>query len=187
MATLSLDDPRFQPLTPEEEEKRKKQKKITEANRQDLVKAGIDETDIELPEAEDNNEVSGATAFAAGLASGAIKVGEGVVSLGAELIDLGGDTNTAAAVEQFFDDLNPFEEIAEQRAIGKLTEALIQIGVPGGAGAKAATMAARALKAKRAVDAISTDSTKSFFHGVLSLIYLFTSSAASITARTAFE
>ncbi len=32
MATLSLDDPRFQPLTPEEEEKRKKQKKITEAN-----------------------------------------------------------------------------------------------------------------------------------------------------------
>ena len=76
-----------------------KQKKITEQNKQDLVKAGIDETDIELPEAEDNNEVSGATAFAAGLASGAIKVGEGVVSLGAELIDLGGDTNTAAAVE----------------------------------------------------------------------------------------
>jgi len=127
-----------------------KQKKITEQNKQDLVKAGIDETDIELPEAEDNNEVSGATAFAAGLASGAIKVGEGVVSLGAELIDLGGDTNTAAAVEQFFDDLNPFEEIAEQRAVGRLTEALIQIGVPGGAGAKAATMAARALKAKRA-------------------------------------
>lgn len=127
-----------------------KQKKITEQNKQDLVKAGLDETDIELPDAEDNNEVSGATAFAAGLASGAIKVGEGVVSLGAELIDLGGDTNTAAAVEQFFDDLNPFEEIAEQRAVGRLTEALIQIGIPGGAGAKAATMAAKALKAKRA-------------------------------------
>jgi len=28
MATLSLDDPRFQPLTPEEEERRKKQKKL---------------------------------------------------------------------------------------------------------------------------------------------------------------
>ena len=111
---------------------------------------GIDETDIEVAEAEDNNEISGATAFAAGLASGVIKVGEGVVSLGAELIDLGADTNTAARVETFFDKLNPFEEIAEERAIGRLTEALIQIGVPGGVGAKAATMAAKALKAKRA-------------------------------------
>src|SRR5210317_171001 len=124
-----------------------KQKELQEKNKQDL---GQMSDDMVIPEAEDNNEVSGATAFAAGLASGVIKVGEGVVSLGAELIDLGGDTNTAAAVEQFFDDLNPFEEIAEQRAVGRLTEALIQIGIPGGAGAKAATMAARALKAKRA-------------------------------------
>ena len=122
-------------------------------NKEDINKnlyTGTDETDIELPDAEDNNEVSGATAFAAGLASGVIKVGEGVVSLGAELIDLGVDTDTAASVEQFFDDLNPFEEIAEERAIGRLTEAFVQIAVPGGAGAKAATMAAKALKAKRA-------------------------------------
>jgi len=83
-------------------------------NKEDINKnlyTGTDETDIELPDAEDNNEVSGATAFAAGLASGVIKVGEGVVSLGAELIDLGVDTDTAASVEQFFDDLNPFEEL----------------------------------------------------------------------------
>ena len=76
-------------------------------NKEDINKnlyTGTDETDIELPDAEDNNEVSGATAFAAGLASGVIKVGEGVVSLGAELIDLGVDTDTAASVEQFFDD-----------------------------------------------------------------------------------
>ena len=73
MATLSLDDPRFQPLSPEEEERRKKQKKITEDNKQDLVKAGTDETDIELP-AEDNSEVSGLTSFAAGVVSGAIKI-----------------------------------------------------------------------------------------------------------------
>jgi len=143
-------DPITGALISENELKQKKnQNKIQSGNKQDLVKAGLDETDIELPDAEDNNEVSGATAFAAGLASGVIKVGEGVVSLGAELIDLGGDTNTAASVEQFFDDLNPFEEIAEQRAVGRLTEALIQIGVPGGAGAKAASMAAKALKAKK--------------------------------------
>jgi hypothetical protein len=124
-----------------------KQKELQEKNKQDL---GQMSDDMVIPEAEDNNEVSGATAFAAGLASGVIKVGEGVVSLGAELIDLGVDTNTAASVEQFFDKLNPFEEIAEERAIGRLTEAFVQIAVPGGAGAKAATMAAKALKAKRA-------------------------------------
>ena len=54
MATLSLDDPRFQSLTPEEEERRKT-KNITEDNKQDLVKAGTDETDIELP-AEENKK-----------------------------------------------------------------------------------------------------------------------------------
>ena len=118
MATLSLDDPRFQPLTPEEEEKRKKQKKITEENKQDLVKAGTDETDIELP-AEDNSEVSGLTSFAAGVVSGAIKIPEGVVSITAELMDLGAgqllglpstkdsSISAVAEVEQFFDKLNP--------------------------------------------------------------------------------
>ena len=88
MATLSLDDPRFQPLTPEEEERRKKQKKITTENQQDLVKAGTDETDIDLP-AEENNEVSGLTSFVSGVISGAIKIPEGVASLSAELMDLG--------------------------------------------------------------------------------------------------
>jgi hypothetical protein len=37
---------------------------------------GKDETDIQLSEAEDNNEVSGATAFVAGLGSGAIKTAD---------------------------------------------------------------------------------------------------------------
>ena len=51
-------------------------------------KAPINITDIEegetftTPDAEEDNEVSGATAFVAGLASGVIKAGEGVVSLG---------------------------------------------------------------------------------------------------------
>ena len=54
-------------------------------------------------------------------------------------------------VEQFFDTINPFEEIAEQRAVGRLTEAFVQIGIPGAAGAKLATkLASKALKAKRA-------------------------------------
>ena len=117
---------------------------------------GKDETDIQLAEAEDNNEVSGATAFVAGLGSGAIKTVEGVVSLGAELLDLGATENSAAQVEAFFDKLNPLEEIAEQRAIGRLSEALVQIGIPGAAGAKlATTLATKALKAKKAGKLVS--------------------------------
>ena len=103
---------------------------------------------IPLSSFEKENDVSWYKSFAAGIASGILKVPEGVFSLAAELIDLGADTNTAASVEQFFDKLNPFEEVAEQRAIGKLTESLIQIGVPGGFGAKFANSAARGLAAK---------------------------------------
>ena len=97
-----------------------------------------------------NNETNFFVAGAAGIASGIIKIPEGVVSLAAELIDLGAGTDVAADVEKFFDKINPFEEIADDRAIGKLTEALIQIGVPGAAGFKTATkLADKALKAKR--------------------------------------
>src|SRR5210317_2385423 len=128
------------------ENKKKQRENIT-----DLNKTNYDETNISLDPVEDDNEVSGATAFVSGIASGLIKVPEGVVSLGAELIDLGAGTNTAASVEQFFDKINPFEEVAEQRAVGRLTEAFVQIGIPGAAGAKLATkLATKALKAKRA-------------------------------------
>jgi len=107
-----------------------------------------------LNSAESDNETSWYKSFGAGLVSGLIKIPEGVVSLGAELVDLGADSNTAADVEQFFDKINPFEEIAEENTIGKLTEAIMQIAVPGGIGFKVASTAARkmttkALKAKR--------------------------------------
>jgi hypothetical protein len=103
-----------------------------------------------LSDPELNNETNFFVAGAAGIASGIIKVPEGIVSLAAELIDMGAGTDVAADVEQFFDKINPFEEIADDRAIGKLTEALIQIGVPGGIGFKMGQkMASRALAAKR--------------------------------------
>ena len=107
-----------------------------------------------LNSAEANNETSWYKAFGAGLASGIIKIPEGVISLGAELIDLGADSDTASDVEEFFDKINIFEDTAEERTIGKLTEALTQIAVPGGIGFKAANAAARkmtnkALRAKR--------------------------------------
>ena len=103
-----------------------------------------------LPQ-EEGNEVSWYTAGLAGIASGLIKVPEGVFSLGAELIDLGFDTNTAADVEMFFDKLNPFEEVAEQQGIGKLTQTVVSLGVPGTAGFKLGEkLATNYFKAKRA-------------------------------------
>ena len=91
---------------------------------------------VPLNPTEQNNEVSWYKAGAAGVVSGILKVPEGIFSLASELIDLGADTDTAASVEAFFDKLNPFEEVAEERAIGKLTEALVQIGIPGTYGFK---------------------------------------------------
>ena len=92
------------------------------------------------PGAEDNHEVSQFEAALAGIASGVLKIPEGFVSLGAEIMDATGMTTQAAAkVEQVFDKINPFEEIAEQRAAGKILEAIVSIGVPAGAAAKIAT------------------------------------------------
>ena len=91
------------------------------------------------------------TSFFAGVASGALKIPEGFVSLGAELVDLGLDTDTAASVDEFFDTINPFEEIAEKSLTGKITEGLIQLGIPGVAGYRIGSQLARkGIKAKRA-------------------------------------
>ena len=109
--------------------------------------------------AEENNEVSWYTSGLAGIASGGIKVVEGAFSLGAELIDLGFDTNSAANVEMFFDKLNPLEEYAEQTGIGKLTQALVQIGVPGTAGFKLGSkLAKKYFDAKKAGLLVSSGS-----------------------------
>ena len=109
--------------------------------------------DVEtLSPPEENNKVGQIQSAMAGIASGIIKVPEGIVSLGAELMDATGMTTDAAArVEQAFDTINIFEEVAEQNAAGKITQALVQIGLPAGAGAKlATTLASKAVKAKKA-------------------------------------
>ena len=102
---------------------------------------------------------------AAGVASGLIKIPEGIVSLGAELLDLGLGTELAEEVENFFDDLNPFDEVAESRGIGKITQALASIGpvaikgatlgVKAASSIRAANLARRALNAKKAGTAVS--------------------------------
>jgi hypothetical protein len=115
------------------------------------TKPGVIYDDNVIPDAEGNSEVGNIEAALSGIFSGIIKVPEGFVSLGAELLDLGLGTKYASDVERFFDKINPFEEIAEQKAIGKITEALLSVGVPATAGAKLASkLATKALKARKA-------------------------------------
>ena len=89
----------------------------------------------------------------AGVATGLINIPKGFVSLGAEVFDLLGDTNTASAVEKFFDDLNPFDDEAEARTIGRITQAITSIGplaIKGAqVGVRAAALAKKALDAKK--------------------------------------
>ena len=69
--------------------------------------------------------------MAAGVPSGIFKIFEGVATLGATLLDLGVDKDRADSVEAFFDKINPFDEAASATAAGKITELIVNLGVPG--------------------------------------------------------
>ena len=140
----------------EDEEKEQETQKV---NGQQVDYSGITEDEeklqqeaeqVEKDDYEVDNEVGVVESVLSGIASGLIKIPEGFVSLGAELIDLGADTNNAAKVEQFFDKINPFDEKAEATAAGKITELLVNIGVPGGiAFSKGASLASKVLKSQK--------------------------------------
>ena len=92
----------------------------------------------------------------AGVATGLWNIPKGFVSLGAEIFDLIGDTDTARDVDKWFDDVNPWDDEAEARTVGKITQALTQIAplaVSGAAlGAKVGQKISRSL-AKKAIAA----------------------------------
>ena len=85
----------------------------------------------------DDDDIGIIRSTLSGIASGVFKIPEGFFSLGANLIDLGLNTNTAASVEKFFDTINPFDEAAEATAAGRIAELIVNIGVPGGIAFKA--------------------------------------------------
>ena len=65
-------------------------------------------------------------------------------------MDLGVDEGRAAKVEQYFDDLTTLDEKAEATTAGQITEALVNIGIPGGVGFKMGSrIAADAMRASR--------------------------------------
>jgi len=99
---------------------------------------------------DDNNKVGTIESVLAGIGSGLLAIPKGFFSLGATLLDLGVDRNRAARVEAFFDDLTTLDEKAEATTAGQITEALVNIGIPGGVGFKVGSkIAADAMKASR--------------------------------------
>ena len=108
---------------------------------------------------EDRRQETGLTkSILAGVGSGVFKIFEGAATLGATLLDLGIDKNRAEAVEAYFDEINPFDEAAEATAAGRLTELIINIGIPGGLAFKIGSGLTKAtLQAKKAGKYLSTN------------------------------
>jgi len=96
---------------------------------------------------EDDDDPNVFLSALAGIGSGAIKIPTGFVSLGAELVDLGFGTDYAAELDEYFDKLNPFDELAEQTLAGKITEGITQFVIPGIGGYKLGAGATKALLA----------------------------------------
>ena len=90
-----------------------------------------------------SNKVGTFESMLAGIGSGFLQIPKGLFSLGATLMDLGVNSGKAAAVEQWFDDLTEWDEKAEATAAGKITELLVNIGVPGGYGFKLGSQLAK--------------------------------------------
>ena len=99
--------------------------------------ATLGDLGISGPSSSDDDDIGVIRSTLSGIASGVFKIPEGFFSLGANLIDLGLNTNTAASVEKFFDTINPFDEAAEATAAGRIAELIVNIGVPGGIAFKA--------------------------------------------------
>jgi len=104
-----------------------------------------------VSDAEKYNNISTFESVLSGIGSGLIQIPKGIFSLGATLIDMGAGTNKAAQVEKWFDDLTTLDERARATTAGKITEMLVNIGVPGGIGFKVGQkLASQALRSKRA-------------------------------------
>jgi len=116
----------------------------------DIVNTGL-ASSPQLIDAEKNNSVSTLESIFAGIGSGLIQIPKGAFSLGATLYDLGAGTNKSAEIERWFDNLTELDEKAEATTAGKLTEALVNLGVPGVYGFKlGSNLAKSAIEAKKA-------------------------------------
>ena len=120
-------------------------------------------TQLTTEASSDTSEVGTIRSVLSGIGSGLFKIPEGLFSLGATLIDLGAGTDKAAYVEEFFAKINPFDEAAEATTAGKITELIVNLGVPGGiafrAGSNLAKVAIAGKKSGKYLDNL-TDISK---------------------------
>ena len=110
-----------------------------------------------------------ARSMLAAIPSGIFKIFEGAATLGATLLDLGVDRDRAESVEQWFADINPFDEAAGATGIGKITELIVNIGIPGGVAFREASGLGRAtLAAQKSGKYLSTgEKLRRFGQGAL--------------------
>jgi hypothetical protein len=99
---------------------------------------------------EPENETNLAVSIASGIGSGLIKIPVGLASVAAEVYDAVNsegvkiDDGAVARLEKFIDDsvvgdvMQGLEDKARDTAAGRITEALVQVGVPAARGAKIA-------------------------------------------------
>ena len=118
----------------------------------------------------DDQDIGVAQSMLARLGSGIFKIFEGAATLAATLMDLGVDRDRAEAVELFFEKINPFDEAAEATAAGKITELIVNIGIPGGLAFKVGSgLTKAALRAKEAGTYLSRgEKVKRFAKGAVS-------------------
>lgn len=80
-----------------------------------------------LSSEEEDSKISVIESIFAGIGSGLISIPKGVFSLGATLMDLGADTNKAAEVERWFDDLTTLDEKQQLQLLEKLQNFLLTL------------------------------------------------------------
>ena len=115
---------------------------------------------LELPEKNNADDTNLAVSIAAGIGSGLVKIPLGLTSVAAEIYDavqgegLSVEDSAVARLEQFLDNsvvgdvVQGLEDRARATAAGKITEALVQVGIPAARGAKiAGTIAEKTIKA----------------------------------------
>jgi hypothetical protein len=105
---------------------------------------------VEITTSNSKSRVGTIQSVLSGIGAGLIDIPKGAFSLGAALVDLGAGTNTAAKVENFFDDLTTLDEAAEATTAGKITRIIANLGVPGTAAFKTGSrLAKKAIEAKK--------------------------------------
>ena len=102
----------------------------------------------QLSKLEEQNETNLAVSIAAGIGSGLIKIPVGLASVAAEVYDavrgegVEIEDSAVARLEKFIDDsvvgdvIQGLEDRARDTAAGRITEALVQVGIPAARGAK---------------------------------------------------